>query len=353
MSTIRAAAGEEYPEIIPDEETLDEIMTRPRAPLVELVSRLAGPLVILGASGKMGPSLAVMARRAAEMAGRDLEIIAVARFSDPDARRWLEERGVRTLACDLLDDAQVSALPDAPDVIYMAGRKFGTTDDPPLTWAMNLLPPVAVTRRYAGSRIVALSTGCVYPLVPVAGGGSREPEDLTPVGEYANACVARERIFEYEGRLRTTPICLIRLNYALDLRYGVLVDIGGKVLRGEPVDLSMGYLNCIWQRDANEIILRALEVAAVPALPLNVTGPRIERARDLATRLGAHLGREPIFTGEEGSHALLSDPARMVELFGEPAVELDTVIRWTAAWLRGQGRTLGKPTHYEASDGRY
>ncbi len=341
------------PDTIGSEEELDELMTRPSAALTAFVATLRSPLVVLGASGKMGPSLAAMAKRAAEQAGVALDVIAVARFSDPAARAWLRQRGVATIPCDLLDRDQVMALPAADNVIYMAGRKFGTSGNPALTWAMNTVAPLHAAERYAGARLVALSTGCVYPLVPVDSGGSTENDELTPIGEYANACVARERLLEYRSQLDSTPMVNVRLNYALDMRYGVLVDIATKVAAGLPVDVSMGYLNGIWQGDANDMIIRSLAVAAVPALPLNLTCPQTLGVRALALRFGELLGREPVIVGAEAPTALLNNPARACALLGMPATPIETVIRWTAAWIARNGRTLGKPTHYEAADGRY
>lgn len=335
------------------EPELDQTMTQPTPALVEFVASVRSPLLVLGGSGKMGPSLAAMAKRAAGLAGVDLRVIAVARFTDQSARRWLEERGVETLGCDLLDPAQVAALPDADDIIYMAGRKFGTTGNPALTWAMNVLPPEYVCRRFPNARVVALSTGCVYPLVPVGQGGSREGDQLTPAGEYSNACVARERVFEYLSGTLGTRVCLIRLNYALDLRYGVLVDIALKVLNGAPIDLTVGYLNAMWQRDANEMILRALPLAESPAVPLNLTGPETLSVRELAVQFGALFGREPIFAGTESPLALLNDSTKAHEVLGLPETSIQQVIRWTASWLQHHGRVLGKPTHYEVADGNY
>jgi nucleoside-diphosphate-sugar epimerase len=341
------------PESIESEEALDEILSRPRPVLVEMIARVRSPLVVLGASGKMGPSLALLARRAARAARSDLKVVAVARFSDPAQRDWLENHGVETHAADLLDRSSVDALPDAGDIIYMAGRKFGTADSPELTWAMNTLPPEYVMSRYRGSRVVAMSTGCVYPLVAAESNGSREEDPLEPLGEYSNACVARERVFEYCSRRYRIPVALIRLNYALDLRYGVLVDIATRVYRGEPVDLSMGFLNCIWQGDANEMIIRSIEAAAVPPVALNLTGAEKVSVRAIASRFAELFGKPASFTGVEAGTALLSDASRTLERFGPPAVSLDRVVGWTAGWIAREGRLLGKPTHYEVSDGRY
>jgi dTDP-4-dehydrorhamnose reductase len=336
--------------ILPEtEEQLDDLMTRPTVKLTDSLRGLRGPLLVLGGSGKMGPTLAVLARRAAP----DLEVVAVSRFSDPDSREWLERRGVRTISCDLMERAEVAALPDSDDIIYMAGRKFGTTGSEALTWGMNTIAPALVAERYPASRIVALSTGCVYPLVPVEQGGSCEEDPLTPIGEYSNACVARERIFEYYSGRNNTPMVMVRLNYAIDLRYGVLLDIAQRVYRGDPVDVTMGYLNCIWQGDANEMILRSLDLASSPPLALNLTGMEILSVRELAVRFGELLGREAVIVGEESSMALLSDPGLACRLLGLPATPLETMMRRTANWLQHGGRTLGKPTHFEVSDGRY
>jgi nucleoside-diphosphate-sugar epimerase len=336
-----------------DERALDALLTEPRPKLVEFVRTLSSPLVVLGASGKMGPTLAVLAKRAAEEARHPLEVIGVARFSDPHARAWLEERGVRTIACDMLDRSQVDALPDARDVIYMVGRKFGTSDDPTLTWSMNAIAPVNALERYGGARVVALSTGTVYALADVERGGSRESDTPEPVGEYANACLGRERIFEYYARHRAVRVCLVRLNYAVEMRYGVIVDIAQKILRDEPVDISMGYFNCIWQRDANDVCIRALDEAATPASILNLTGPETLSVRDVASRLGSLMGKSPRIVGAEAGRAYLNDAARAHARYGPPSVGIDQILSWTADWVSRGGATLGKPTHFEVSDGRY
>ena len=344
---------EALPDLIHTEAELDEVMTRPTAALTAFVRTLRGPLVVLGAGGKMGPSLCVQARRAAEAAGHALDVVAVSSFTNTAARDWLETRGVRTLAFDLMDRAALDALPDAENVIYLVGLKFGTQQDPARTWAVNTRIPAYVAERYARSRLVALSTGNVYPLVPVDSGGSVETDALTPLGEYANACVARERIFEYYSGRNTTPLVLIRLNYALDLRYGILVDIAQKVLAGQPVDVAMGYLNGIWQGDANAMILRALDLATHPPTPLNLTGPAVLSVRALAHRLGEFMNRPVQITGAEAASALLSNPAHACAALGAPPTPLDTVLRWTAHWILHESPTLNKPTHFEVRDGRY
>jgi nucleoside-diphosphate-sugar epimerase len=341
-------------EPIQTEDELDELLTRPRPELVSIIERLRSPLVILGAGGKMGPTMAVLARRAADAAGHALEIIAVSRFSDNAARQWLEARGVRTLSLDLLDrDAAVSRLPDTANAIYLAGQKFGTSNDPAQTWAMNTIVPAHIVERYQRAGIVALSTGNVYPFVPAPGPGSRETDSLTPLGEYANAAVARERLFEFFARRNATPLVILRLNYAVELRYGVLVDIARKVYAGEPVDLTMGYFNCIWQGDANDMILRALDLAQTPPLTLNLTGQSALSVREVAVRFGKLLDRPAQIMGSEAPTALLSDSSLACNLLGQPPTSLERVIRWTADWIKHGGRTLNKPTHFETRDGKY
>jgi nucleoside-diphosphate-sugar epimerase len=343
----------ELPDRIHTEEELDELLTRPRPVLIESMGTLRSPLVFLGAGGKMGPTLAWLARRAAQAAGHPLDIIAVSRFSDDSARHWLETRGVQTLPVDLLDRQGLERLPDAAEVIYLVGRKFGTTDDAARTWAVNTLVPAYVMERFPGARIVALSTGNVYPLVAVSQGGAVEGDALTPLGEYGNAAVARERLFEFFARQQSTPLCILRLNYAVELRYGVLVDLARKVLAHEAIDLTTGYVNCIWQGDANDMILRSLALTKTPPRVLNLTGPAMLSVRGLALRLGELLGKTVRFIGTEANTALLSNPAQACALLGPPPTPLEHVLRWTAHWLSQGGRLIGKPTHFEVRDGRY
>lgn len=335
------------------EAALDDALTRPSNALTQFVAGLRGPLVVLGAGGKMGPTLCVLARRAGEAAGNDLEVVAVSRFSDSAARVWLEERGVQTQSCDLMDRTALANLPDAENVLYLVGLKFGTQQAPARTWAVNTLIPAQVTERYAGSRIVALSSGNVYPLTPVARGGSVETDPLTPLGEYANACVARERIFQYGSERYGAPGVLVRLNYAVEPRYGVLVDLAKKILAREAIDVTMGYLNLIGQRDANDMILRALDLAETPMRPLNLTGAAILSIRELAERLGEALDRPVEIVGVEAETALLSNPAEAIAALGAPPTTLDLLLRWTADWVQSGGATLDKPTHFEVRDGQY
>lgn len=339
--------------LIETEADLEEALSRPSDADVEAMRALEGDLVLLGVGGKMGPSLALLARHASAEAGVVRRIIGVSRFSTAGLAEQLRGAGVETISCDLLDREAVRALPEAPNVIYMTGRKFGSTGQEWLTWAMNVLAPAMAAERFARSRIVAFSTGNVYPLVPVASGGPTESDAAAPVGEYAQSSLGRERMFEYFSDRCGTPVALLRLNYAIDLRYGVLHDVARKVYSREPIDLSMGFANVIWQRDANSIALRALAHCQSPPFVLNVTGPEIVSIRRLGEQFGAIFGIEPIFAGRESETALLSNAARCRELFGPPTVSLDQMIRWVARWIELGGRSLGKPTHYEQRDGKF
>jgi len=336
------------------EAELDERLAEPTPGTAQAAEELGGDLIILGAGGKMGPSLAALARRSIHAAGVSYRVICASRFSDPELRKNLEAAGIGTVACDLLDPAQVRELPDAPNVVFMVGRKFGTGPDAAATWAANCVAPALAAERYRRSRTVALSTGNLYPLVPVESRGANEETPVGPVGEYAQSCLGRERVLEYCSRRHDTPMTLIRLNYATDLRYGVLLDIAQKVRHGEPVDLAMGFFNTIWQGDANAAILRALSLCESPPAVLNVTGPEVLSAMDVATRLAALMAApEPVFTGVESGQALLSDASRCHELFGRPRVSAETLVEWTANWILSGGRALGTPTHFEVCDGAF
>jgi hypothetical protein len=341
------------PGIIRTEDELIEVMSRPRPVLVEFMRTLHQPLVILGAGGKMGPTLALLAHRAAQQAGQPVDIIAVSRFSDKNRRDYLESNGVRTISADLMDRAAYAGLPETDNLLYLVGLKFGTTNNPSLTWATNTLIPALTAERYPRSRIVALSTGNVYPMAPVIGAGSKESDALTPLGEYSNACVARERIFEYFSIKNSTPLVLMRLSFALDLRYGVLVDIARKVYLGEPVDISMSHLNCIWQGDANEMIIRSLALTTAPPRPLNLVGSEHHKVRDIALRFGELLKKKVQFVGVEGNSAFLSDNTQLLKNLGEPATPIESVMQWTASWITSGGQLLNKPTHFEVKDGGY
>jgi nucleoside-diphosphate-sugar epimerase len=345
--------GAELPGRIEAEEELDELLTRPTGALVDFIRSVPSPLVVLGAGGKMGPTLAVLAKRSAAAAGHPLEVVAVSRFSDAKARAWLEAREVRTIPCDLLDAQAVRNLPGAEAVVYMVGLKFGTSRDPAATWAMNTVVPVRVLERYAQARIVALSTGNVYPPAEAAGGGWPESAPLTPLGEYANSAVGRERIFEFLSRRQGTAVTLLRLFYAVELRYGVVVDIARKVFGGQEVDLTSGCFNCIWQGDANEMVLRSLGLAACPPSVWNLCRPETFAVRAVAAGLGERLGRPVRFSGAEGPTALLGSSARLCQALGVPSVPLEAMLGWIAHWVERGGRDLAKPTHFEARDGNY
>jgi nucleoside-diphosphate-sugar epimerase len=353
MRAIFEDAHAGLPDVIANESQLDEVLTRPSPALVRFIKNVSSPLVLLGIGGKMGPSLAVLARRAAELANHPLEIIGASRFSDNAARDWLEVRGVKTITCDLLDAASVARLPDTENVIYLAGLKFGTTQNPSATWALNTIAPSRVCERYPRSRIVALSTGNVYPMSEVQRGGSIETDPLTPLGEYPNAAVARERIFEFYSQRNATPIVLLRLFYAVELRYGVLVDIARQIHAGRALPLATGSINCIWQRDANEMALSALSLSKSPPAAFNLCRPEVFSVRQIATRLGELMDRPPKFTGAETPTALLGNAAKVRDALGEPALQLDTMLRWIAHWVKSEGRNLGRPTHFETRDGSY
>ena len=346
-------AATALPERIEDVAALEELLSRPTPAAIEAVRALEGPLLILGVGGKMGPTLARMAVRAARIAGVRIEVIGVSRFSEPDLRETLEAAGVRTIPCDLLDEAALASLPEAPSIVYMAGHKFGASVNQPLTWAMNTFLPGLVARRYAGSRMVAFSSGNVYPLLPVSSGGATEETPPGPVGEYAMSVLGRERILSYWAERTESPTLLLRLNYAAELRYGVLLDVAEKVWRGDPVDVTMGHANVIWQGGANAAALAALALAEVPARPLNLTGPETFSVRWVAGEFGRLLGREPHIVGEEQPTALLSNARRAHEAFGYPQVPLGRIIAWVADWVRAGGPTLDKPTKFQVRDGQF
>ncbi|HEV7881009.1 NAD(P)-dependent oxidoreductase [Bradyrhizobium sp.] len=337
------------PDTISDIAALDDLLCRPSQALLDDLGKVDGDIMVLGVAGKMGPTLAGLAKAALP----DRRVIGVARFSDPRVKDWLQARGIETINCDLLDEAAIAALPQVPNIVFMAGRKFGAEGDLSLTWAMNAHVPALVAQAFPRARIVAFSTGCVYPFVPVDGKGANERVAPNPPGEYAQSCVGRERMLEYFSRQYSTPGRLFRLNYAIDMRYGVLHDIASKVLAGTPIDVSLGHVNFIWQGDASAQALRCLARCEVPTSPINVSGHEILSVRDLAAKVGALLKREPVIVGSEQPTAWLTDTSQAAKLFGLPIVDTERLIAWTADWVSRAMPSLGKPTKYEVRDGRY
>jgi len=336
------------------EAELDDLLSAPRAETVAALEQCPGDVIVLGAGGKMGPSLARMLARAANAAAPNARrTIAVSRWSSAAAQRALNDAGVETIRCDLLDRADVARLPDAPNVVFMAGQKFGTTGAPAMTWGMNTLVPAHCAERYRDSRIVAFSTGNVYPLSPVTSSGAREEDALGPVGEYAASCVGRERIFELFSERDATRVAIVRLNYAIDLRYGVLVDIAVKVKNDQPISVDMGYVNVVWQGDANRIAIECLPLAASPPFVVNVTGSEQLSVRRIAEWFGERFARSPRFTGTERDDALLSDTTRMRSTFAPLEMTTPRLLELVAQWVDAGGTLLGKPTKFEARDGQF
>jgi len=338
---------------INNEIELEERLSRPSDADAAALASMEGDLLILGAGGKMGPSLARLARRAADKAGVKKRIIAVARFSDASLPAELAADGIETITSDLLEPGELEKLPDMPNVIYMAAKKFGTSGAEHFTWAMNTHLPGLVASRFRNSRIVAFSTGNVYPLRSLSEGGAVESTPVAPVGEYAQSALGRERMFEYGSAKWGTPVVILRLNYAIDLRYGVLLDIGQAVYQGRPVDLRMPLVNVIWQGDANSWCLRSFAHCQSPPFVLNITGTETLAVREIAADFGRHFGIEPKFTSETGSSALLNNAAQARQLFGEPSIKLSEMIEWTANWIKLNGATHGKPTHFQTRDGKF
>lgn len=335
---------------------LEDGLSEPSPSLVQTMRRLKGDIMILGVGGKMGPSLARMAKRASDKADVTRRVIGVSRFSSSDQQSELQRHGVETIACDLLNQSALEKLPAIENVIYMAGMKFGTSGNQSQTWMMNTVLPAFVCRKFSVSRIVAFSTGNIYGLAPRTK-PSVETDNPNPIGEYAMSCLGRERVFEHYCKQYQIPTAIIRLNYACDLRYGVLVDLAQKIFAGEPIDLSMSSFNTIWQGDVNDMALRCFEELdntpiGTPLL-LNITGPETLNVREVAEKLGERLRTKPKFTGTESNTALVSDASRALKLFGEPIVSTAELIDWVGDWIVLGGDTLNKPTHFESRDGNF
>jgi nucleoside-diphosphate-sugar epimerase len=338
---------------IADTQHLEDLLSEPTERVIATLARLEGDIIVLGVNGKMGPTLARMARRASEAAGIRRRIIGVSRFSSGNLEAQLQEQAIETIRCDLLDTKQLEALPDAANVVTMVGMKFGSTGQEALTWAINSYLPGMICQKFGRSRIVAFSTGNVYGLTPVCLGGSLETDPPRPEGEYALSCVGRERIYEHFSRTLNIPMALLRLNYAVEMRYGVLVDLAHKVYTGQTVDLSMGNFNALWQGDANAMALSALGELANPPFVVNLAGPELLSVRRIAENFGQLFGKTVLFSGQEAPDALLSNGQMGHRLFGYPRVGVQQMVHWIADWVRRGGESLGKPTHFEERDGKF
>ncbi len=334
-------------------EVLEQELLKPSDALVTDIGKIEGDIIILGVGGKMGPSMAKLARKAILQAGINKRVIGISRFSEAGTREELEAEGIETVSADLLKEDELAALPDAPNILYLAGTKFGTTGKEPFTWAMNSYLPGRVAERYQKSRIVAFSTGNVYPFVPINSGGLSEEVTPAPVGEYGQSCLGRERVFQYFSERYQIPTLIYRLNYAIDLRYGVMLEIAKAVMADKPIDLTTGNVNVIWQGDANEIAIRSLLHCDVPANILNVTGPETLSVRWLAEQFGLLLDKQPQFVNEIQPMALLSNASKAHKLFGYPRVTIRQMIEMTVQWLRAGGKTINKPTHFQERKGQF
>lgn len=338
---------------IANEQQLEERMSQPTAADIDAMRALEGDVVILGVGGKMGPTLAQLIRRSAEAAGKKTKVLGVARFTDKNMPDVLRAHGIDPIACDLLEPGELAKLPDAENVIFMAARKFGTTGAEHLSWAINTQLPALVADRYRHSRIVCFSSGNVYPLMPATSGGADEETPVGPQGEYAQSVLGRERVFEHASYRWGTKIAILRLNYAIDLRYGVLVDIARAVFERRPVDLRMPLVNVIWQGDANSVALRSIAHCDSPSFVLNLTGPETLNTRWIAEQFAQRFATHATFSGEESSHALLNNSAKCHQLFGYPTVTVGTMIDWIADWIAGGGVHSNKPTHFQTQDGKF
>lgn len=343
----------DLPDVIANEAELVELLSRPSPAVIDMMKSLDGDIMLLGISGKIGPELGLMAVRAIKEAGSNSKVFGVSRFSEKGAMDRFADMNIELIKCDLMEPDDINALPRVKNIIYLAGRKFGTHGSEEQTWVANAVVPASIARHFRDSRIVAFSTGAVYPMVMPSSGGCVEEDALTPVGEYAQSCVGRERVFTHYSKANGTPMSLIRLNYAVDLRYGVLYDIGKLVMEGKPVNITMGYFNVIWQGDMNNQTLLLLDHCASPPSVWNVTRPVVESTRAVAGKFAKIMGKEATFTGKEGATALLSNPAKAVDVLGAPTVSIDKLIHYQAHWLMSGGRSLDKPTHFEETGGKY
>ena len=337
-----------------NDQMLNELLTTPSDALVSDIAKIDGDIMVLGAGGKMGPDICTIAAKAIKKAGINKKVYAVSRFSDKDLIAKLESVGVTVICADLLKDGALESLPDCENIIFMAGRKFGTDGSEYLTWGMNSWLPCMTAKRFSSSKIVVFSSGNLYPKVATCSGGVTEDVKPQPVGEYPMSCLARERAFEYAAKALGTSVCIMRLNYAIDLQYGVLHDIAQSILAGTPINLAaMPSFNCIWQKDANEAAIRLLLHTSPEMNIVNVTGPETAGVKVTAQKLAELLEKEVTFVGEEADTAYLNNAGKMFSMFGYPTVSLDTLIKWEAEWLLQGGKSLGKPTHFEERDGKY
>ncbi|WP_422350972.1 NAD-dependent epimerase/dehydratase family protein [Flagellimonas sp.] len=343
----------DYPEYFSNEEELEEALSRPSKELVKMIQRLDGDIIFLGVAGKMGVSMARMAKRAIKEAKINKRVIGVSRFSSQEHRTFLEESGIETIKGDMLDMEFIKNLPNVKNVFYLAGNKFGTEGNEPFTWAMNSYLPGLIMEKFKNSRIVAFSTGCVYPLVKINSGGSKESDKPDPIGEYAQSCLGRERLFEYGSVKNNTPVTIIRLNYAVEMRYGVLVDIASKVHKNESIDVTMGYANIIWQGDANDMILRSIMLSSSPAFHINVSGSEQISVAYVARTIGKLLDKKVKLKGAETDTALLVNVSKCEHLLGTTHVKPNKIVAWTANWIENNMPLLGKATHFEVRDGKY
>lgn len=339
--------------IAANKKELLDLMTTPSERLVSDMKKLDGDIMILGAGGKVGPSLAITAKRAFAAAGLGFRVVAVSLFDYPDAADSMRQAGVEVIEADISDPEQLAALPDIKNIIYMVGKKFGTTGNQSMTWQINVTLPAIVAQRFPGSNMVSFSTGNVYGLTKLNSGGFCEEDELCPVGEYAQSCLGRERVLEYYSRKNGTPMLMFRLNYAIDMRYGVLYDIANCVMKGLPVQLEQGVFNCIWQGDVCEYAIRCLLHTQVPPAALNVSSPEVVSIRWAANEFAKRFGKEPVFTGEEGTHSMFSNCQRMVHLMGAPSMDILAMIDMVTQWLKNGGEVITAPTHFEAVDGKF